>query len=424
MNRRALILLLLCLPAIAGQSAIAQKPRLVVIYKPGCPPCHVFFWLCETSPKFRQALDAAFDLRELDVSRPADQLKAAEYGVTVVPTFVAIRGNKRLAKSEGFAWTTRPNDVRPAVEKLMLDLGVEWPRVIAPPDTSPPRVELPDIEIDIPPARTDDPPTYVPHIDETARAGLDTLAAESRKLREEANALQKSQQETADAIKQQLADTQASTQAELRAIAEQLRKPVEPKPVTPPECDPITGQCPIDARPDPQAPKPSTSSAPDISTEIPSGPTASKWLKVGKWIAGTAVAVAAPEFAIPLSVGMTVVGWLATRVRNRKGSGHRPDTFPVVTESAAVKTSATKGYGTPLPREYNEAVELLQLAEREGRIPIHEAIRGTLADDEIDRLTESIDPTTRQLGVELRDRIARRFNTVAPISQDPSKYQE
>lgn len=401
MTRRSLILLLLLMPAIAGSSAIAQKPRLVVVYKPGCPPCHIFFSVFKSNPKFRQALERAFDLRELDVSRPGDAVKAEAYNVTVVPTFIAMRGNKFVAKSEGFAWTMGQNDVRLAIDKLMLDLGIEWPRVIAPPDTSPPRVESPDIEIEIPPARPDE--TYSPNIDATAREELEKLAAESRKLRDDANALQKSQRETAEAIERQLADAQAATQAELRAIAEQLRKPVGPTQPTPPDCDPITGQCRIDARPDHVPPKPATSSAPDISTEIPSGPTASKWLKVGKWIAGTAVAVAAPEFAIPLSIGMTVVGWLATRVRKRKGAGHRPGTFPGLTGIASPDVPAGP------QRDNTEIQQILSLRQQEQRDPIHDALFGVLFEDEY---RSKPDQSVKDAWLHAMD----RFNNIAPLS--------
>ena len=403
MNRRALILLLLCLPAIVGQSAIAQKPRLVIVYRKGCPPCHVFMNVWKSSPELRRTLQTACDVRELDWDRPEDRVKAIEYGVSVVPTFIVIRGTKRIAKSEGFAQTMRIDDIRAATEKLMLDLGIQWPRVIAPADTSPPQVDSPDIEIDIPPALPDDPETYVPHIDKTARAELDKLAAESRKMQAEAAELQKLQQSTAEAIKQQLADSQAATQAELRSIAEQLRKPTETTPATPPKCDPITGTCPIDARPDPPPPNPSTSSASDISTEIPSGPTASKWLKVGKWIAGTAVAVAAPEFAIPLSVGLTVAGWLATRVRNRKGAGHRPDTFPGLTGFTAPDVPAGP------QRDNTEIQQILSLRQQEQRDPIHDALFGVLFEDEY---RAKPDQPVKDAWLHAMD----RFNHIAPLS--------
>ena len=103
--------------------------------------------------------------------------------------------------------------------------------------------------------------------------------------------------------------------------------------------------------------------------------------------------------------------WLIRRRRGKATGAAASDGFP--------KTGSS---GATLPREYGEAVELLQLAEREGRLPIHEALRGTMAGDEIDKLCADADPVTRQLGTSLRDRIAQRFNTVAPISQNPKSF--
>ena len=416
MKRRWLILLLFCLPGIAGQSPAALKPTLFVVHAKYCGPCRNFDRVWCANAELREALQDAFDVRELDWARASEQSDAVGLGVTRLPSFVAVRGTRSLAMSVGFTDSAKQPAIDEAIAKLMRDLGVEWPRSRPPIIAPDPPVQAPSPKINsASPAPTPIAATG-PTIDQTARDGVTKLITQSREL-------QATQQDTQSAVKtlqadvadvrtkisdvrsqvtqssqqlsEQLQQSHASTRTEISTITARLRETIE------------------------RTREPAQPATPEILTEI-SEPAPGAATGDGSLLGGIAkigIGAAAVYFGLPAGVGVAAFGVISWLVKRRKGAGHRPGTFP---GSAA----ATSAGATPLPREYTEAVELLQLAEREGRIPIHEAIRGTLADDEIDRLAESIDPSTRQIGVELRDRIARRFNTVAPISQDPSKYQE
>lgn len=361
MKRSWLAILLCALPFVLGQAS-PSKPTLYIIHADWCAPCLRFDRVYQNSRSFRDALHDAFVLRELDWMKPAQQAEARRLGVTDFPSFIAMRGNRVIANHKGFADNDLPTELRRASEALLLDLGVEWPPAERP---DPPAIAKPSAPT-LPP--TSPPPALPapagehigPTIDQHARDGIDKLASQTRDLQaaqaETADVVESLQDDLTDVrskigevrshveqsrevITQQLNESRESTHTELRSISERLHESIErvsESKASIPESIPV----------------PATSSAPDISTEMPPHPTASKWLQVGKWMAGTALKVggtaaklAAPEYAIPLSVGLSVAGWLATRVRNRKRSrptsaprSEPPASGPVVPSAAAPQT--------------------------------------------------------------------------------------
>ena len=70
----------------------------------------------------------------------------------------------------------------------------------------------------------------------------------------------------------------------------------------------------------------------------------------------------------------------------------------------------------PFPRALDEARELLQLRQSEGRVAVLDALRGMFLDDELERLQQSSAPEQQAMASQLRSAIDRRVDEVAPLS--------
>lgn len=70
-------------------------------------------------------------------------------------------------------------------------------------------------------------------------------------------------------------------------------------------------------------------------------------------------------------------------------------------------------------RDTTEAKQLLRLAELEGRDPLHDAIVGRVAYDELDALIERDGPDA-QFATTLKRTLEDRFNDIVPLKQTPS----
>lgn len=321
---------LLCLAVSAGAflSALAyeppsparpEKPTLMIVHADWCQPCRVFDKVFQIDPVFRRALQDAFTLKSLDWQVPSERATAVQMGISRVPAYVVLRGNRRIAVSVGFAGSMNAAEVDAAIVQLMNDLHVEWPPAPEAPQKSqpkPPRVVAPD------------PPRVIvgPTVDQTARDGVTKLASETKQLRD---AQQKTQQaveglqvdvsavrsqvsESREILSQQLKQSHESTRSELTTITDRLKETIErtilqPAPVIPPT-DPVS---PVrDARID----------GTDISTEMKTSPVASKWLSVLAWAGRTGLAIAAPEVAIPGSALLTAAGFALQMLRRRRAA--------------------------------------------------------------------------------------------------------
>ncbi len=70
----------------------------------------------------------------------------------------------------------------------------------------------------------------------------------------------------------------------------------------------------------------------------------------------------------------------------------------------------------PFPRALDEARELLQLRQSEGRVAVLDALRGMFLDDELERLQQSSTPEQLAIAHQLRTAIDQRIDEVAPLS--------
>jgi hypothetical protein len=376
---------LLCLFVSAGAflSALAyeppsparpEKPTLMIVHADWCQPCRVFDEVFKIDPVFRGALQNAFTLKSLDWQVPSERAAAVAMGIERVPSYIVLRGNRRVAVSEGFAFDMNAKAVDAAIAGLMNDLHVEWPpsRVEAPQKSQPkpPRVVAPD------PPRVNAGPAH----DQIARDGITKLASESKQLRDaqqetqkavaglqsDVSAVRSQVSESREILSQQLKQSHESTRSELTTITDRLKESIERT---------ILQPAPAVRATPPISPVPAADiDVENISTEMKTGPVASKWLAVLAWAGRTGLAIAAPEVAIPGSALLTAAGFAVQMMRRRRAArqpaplGHA--TNPIVINEAGPVRTETKFVRTEtdvLGESYAEAIRRVGNIHRESQ---------------------------------------------------------
>lgn len=384
---------LLCLFVLASAffSALAyeppsparpEKPTLMIVHADWCQPCRVFDKVFEIDPVFRKALQGAFTLKSLNWQVPSERAAAVAMGIQRVPAYVVLRGNRRVAVSVGFAGSMNAAEVDAAIAQLLNDLHVEWPpaRIEASqkPEPKPPRVVAPD------PPRT----ILGPTVDQTARDGVTKLASETKQLRDAQQETQKAVEglqvdvsavrsqvsESREILSQQLKQSHESTRSELTTITDRLKETIERTILQPAPVIPSTAPVlPVpDARIDGR----------DISTEMKTGPVASKWLSVLTWVGRTGLAIAAPEVAIPGTALVTAAGFALQMLRRRRAArqpaplGHA--TNPIVINEAGPIRTETKFVRTEtdvLGESFAEAIRRVGNLHRESQPQIVDVLQ-------------------------------------------------
>lgn len=329
------VLLLASLSGIADAQPPA-RPVLYVVHHDGCLPCRVFDRIFVTRRDVRDAL-ARFELRELDMAIPAQNATAKRYGVNQIPTWLMMKDNRIVARHVGFVNTVNSLEVEPALQSLMIDLGVDWPA--RNPDANPAF-----------PGTIAAPTPSGPTVDLFAREQIGQLRAETASLsisqldtQQQVSQLQTSvagavlqisrtqEQLTAstDSLGEQIKSSHTQSKTELSKLTDRLKETIHQTvaklperslpPATPP--DPASGD-----RPDAAGlTLPPRGGDADTSDAGSRNATASSWISVASWAAKTAVTIAAPQIAIPATAGMTALGfglsWLRRRRAARAGSG-------------------------------------------------------------------------------------------------------
>ena len=145
---------------------------------------------------------------------------------------------------------------------------------------------------------------------------------------------------------------------------------------------------------------------------------------------------AAPAWLAPAAIGgpagvAGIIGWTALsalwRRRKRKaGQERQPGYDPPATHSETKPTPPPAPPEPPrrkpfredirLPREEQEAVELLQLSQAEGRDPLHDALIGRLAFDELDNEIEGGTNGRAEWARELKTKLEGKFNKIMPLA--------
>lgn len=358
------------------------NPSLLLFTNPAqCPPCRKFDSDWSRDKAFRDAITQAYSI--VPAYQPQTHpAKFTEYGITGVPTWVIVEASGReVGRVSGY---TTPTDL--------------WTRLRNATKNTPPRRKEQAAE---PPSAGSVPNPggdVLQRLDSANRAleaERDALRAEKRAIEQRLIDAQKRQPKQADptpqinALTAELRKLQqqtqqreaqaalaakrlqaaeqmaANAQAEAKRLREQAAQPPAPLYVPPAE--------PIDS-PEREAVAESTTTQTSIDTTSLS----SSWVSVMKSLAVGAVAIAAPQVAIPLTAGLGAAGWLWSKRKQRLakvrpappaalGSNANPITF---FEPASTKTE-TKYVVTEsdvLGEAYKEAVRRVGNSHRE-RMP-------------------------------------------------------
>lgn len=389
MTRRALLALCvsivsLCCAATYPQQQAPQKPDLIIVHADWCAPCRIFDAIWLRDAVFREALQDAFTVRQLDWQVPSERAAAEAMGAKSLPTYMVFKGNRRIAVSVGFATSMNAQEVDSNIAELMNDLHVEWPRVCTrvndvPPKSrpEPPRVVAPD------PPRVNPGPT----VDSEAREGIRNLSQEAKQLRDaqsktqesvegltrDVSAVQSQVSQSREILSQQLQQSHESTRSELTTITDRLKESIERTILQAPPV--VSPAVPVSPVPD------GGKTGPDISTEMKTGPTASKWLSVLAWCGKTGLAIAAPEVAIPGSAALTVAGLAIQWIRRRRAArqpaplGH--STNPIVVNDTGTKTETkfVVRQSDVLGESYAEAIRRVGNIHRESQPQIIDVLK-------------------------------------------------
>lgn len=384
-------LLALCMSIVALCSAAQpsppmprQKPVLLIVHSDSCPPCRIFDRVWQMDASFRDALRDAFEVKELDWDVPSQRNDALRLGVTRMPTYLVLKGNRLIARHTGFAGSMNPAEVDQAIVRLMQALLVEWPRTRTKINQNPS-----DQEKEIDRIFAPDSPRVPsgPAVDKTARDGITKLASETRELQQSQKrteqAVQGLQSDVADVrsqvsrsreiLSEQIKESHESTRSEITTITDRLKETIERTIL---KADP-ENQATVPVSPVPDAAIDGT----NISTEMQPGPTASKWLAVLAWAGRTGLTIAAPEVAIPGSMLLTAAGFALQVARRRRAArqpaplGHASN--PIIVSDAGPKTE-TKFVVTEsdvLGESYAEAIRRVGNMHRESQPQIIDVLK-------------------------------------------------
>jgi hypothetical protein len=136
-----------------------------------------------------------------------------------------------------------------------------------------------------------------------------------------------------------------------------------------------------------------------LRTAIPATFTVLQWAGV---IGGTALTGGVGGIALA-GIGLLIQ-------RRRQQMQARSSSPSSETEGGAADVPA------PFPRQLDEARQLLELRQSEGRVPLLDALRGLFLEDELDKLTDSGDPLAGEFAKKLRVAIDTRVDEVAPLT--------
>ena len=125
------------------------------------------------------------------------------------------------------------------------------------------------------------------------------------------------------------------------------------------------------------------------------------------------LALAGAAVGGPAGVALMSAGRIAYRSIKRRRNAKRDTTTQPGSGGSA------DGFPQGPARYRNEAIELLRLSQLEGRSPVHDALVGRLAYDELDAEIQKQGPGADFARL-MRRRLEDKFNDIAPLSQTPA----
>jgi hypothetical protein len=81
-----------------------------------------------------------------------------------------------------------------------------------------------------------------------------------------------------------------------------------------------------------------------------------------------------------------------------------------------VEGGAAPSLRAPFPRQLDEAGELLELRQSEGRVATLDTLRGMFLDDELEKLKSDPDPQIASVVRRIREAVDTRVDEVAPLT--------
>ena len=111
--------------------------------------------------------------------------------------------------------------------------------------------------------------------------------------------------------------------------------------------------------------------------------------------------------------GLLSLAFVGIGLLRRRRGGAKP---PTVQGTERLPEPSRFPGAIPLPRELDEARELLRLRQHEGRVGALDALRGMVVDDELQKLIDDEDSPKREFARELRRTLDRTVNSIAPVA--------
>jgi hypothetical protein len=200
-------------------------------------------------------------------------------------------------------------------------------------------------------------PATSPPVDQVARDGITKLATQSRELQDVQQQTQKAVEglqtdvaavrsqvsNSQQVLSEQLRESHESTRSEFSTITERLQESI---------AGTVSEIASRSVPPEAVAPVPDTRhGGSDISTEIKTGPTASKWWSVLSTLGRTGLAIAAPEVAIPGGIALSLAGaglaWILQRRKARASARATGTSQTDIVERSRVIPIAVDAAPTP-----------------------------------------------------------------------------
>lgn len=324
----AFALVFCSLTSIAAQPQ-ATGLRLMVFKGPGpnggpCKPCDEFNRDFDRIPGFAAGLKRQFELvPSWDYRKTQHHGTFAEYNVKGWPTFlVTDQSGQEVARVTGYdgskeLWRqltsiqperTPQSRTEPLRSDVLNQLRNANESLQEERDTLRDKIGLIESDLQRQRQRADAIAKRTGTGTEEAKAEIDRQLAEAKaEIDEKMKQLRREQD--------QLRDLHERQRARSDPVTEPVTRPTVPLTIPPVSGATLEMECKDGICELPQ-------SSPQAATE---SDTVSGWKKVGGWVAMTAITLAAPQFAIPGSIGLTAAGFGLNWIRNRKkkGASHR-----------------------------------------------------------------------------------------------------
>lgn len=398
-------------PYPAALPKVRMLPILEVWSQQDCPPCQKFWSDYSSDAAFRQQINSRFHVHHRRLG-PISSIEAMAKGVLVTPTFV-FPGHPMVG-----GYSTK--------EKLLTDLGI-----VGKPATVPDVIKEEELAPEPPPLVVPDAPKVdAPIVSSVPDPALVAAQEAAQKAQDEADAAKAAQEAAAKAAQEQAVKAKEEQEAALKAASEQAAKAAAEAKAREEELKAALDQA-NKAKVEVQQPVPTSTppvSLPDIIEKAPSVPSGGFWSLMGtvvglglKIVGG---AIGGPVGLLVGSVGGAAVPFIWKRLTanwRRKAllKAMAPD------QTSCVPTNSQGGVAptakAPFPRYLDEAGQLLEIRQSEGRVAALDALKGMFFDDAARLIRERGTDIEKQVIQKLEAQLAQKVQDIAPVSVEETQ---